>query len=190
MEPEELTEDYIRNLASRVYEQNKAVGWWDDPDRCKLTTAQLILTEVAEATEGARKNLMDDHLVDRVMEEVELADALIRVVDLGEHCGLLYEETDAAEQMGPELHANKDDPAGLHFLISCGAVGFGVGFLKTDFAAQPNNLMYSALIDTIITVAEMRGFDLRGAIEDKLVYNANRADHKRENRAQENGKKF
>ena len=44
----------------------------------------LIVSEVAESMEGARKGLMDDHLPHRTMEEVELADALIRIFD---YCG-------------------------------------------------------------------------------------------------------
>ena len=39
----------------------------------------LIVSEIAEAMEGDRKNLMDDHLKHRPMLEVELADALIRI---------------------------------------------------------------------------------------------------------------
>lgn len=186
---QELDQDYINELATRVYTQNKEVGWWDNPNRCLMTTAQLILTEVAEATEGARKDLMDDHLPHRKMEEVELADALIRTVDLGAHCGLVYEETDAVDQMEDEFTANLDEPAGLHFLISCGAVAFGCGFLKTsDFG--PDSVMYSALIDTIIIVARLQKYDLHGAVEEKLSYNASRSDHKRENRAEVGGKKF
>ena len=46
----------------------------------------LIVTEIAEAFEGERKNLMDDKLPHRKMPEVELADALIRIFDYaGEH---------------------------------------------------------------------------------------------------------
>ena len=51
-------------------------------------------------------------------------------------------------------------------------------------------LFYSALLDTIIVVANLQQYDLKGAIEEKLAYNAERQDHKRENRAAENGKKF
>lgn len=53
--------------------------------RNKGETLMLIVTEVAEAMEGARKNLMDDHLPHRKMEEVELADAVIRAID---HCNI------------------------------------------------------------------------------------------------------
>ena len=48
----------------------------------------LIVTEVGEAMEGHRKLLMDDHLPDRTMLEVELADVVIRVFDLAGGIGL------------------------------------------------------------------------------------------------------
>lgn len=48
----------------------------------------LITTEVAEAMEGHRKLLMDDHLPDRTMLEVELADAVIRIFDMSGGLGL------------------------------------------------------------------------------------------------------
>ena len=79
----------------------------------------LIVTEIAEAKEGHRKDLMDNHLPHRKMIEVELADAMIRIGDLAGRLGL----------------------------------------------------------------------DLGGAVVDKLAYNANRKDHKIENRRAENGKK-
>ena len=43
----------------------------------------LIVSEIAEAMEGHRKGLMDDKLPARPMLEVELADAVIRIFDLG-----------------------------------------------------------------------------------------------------------
>jgi hypothetical protein len=48
----------------------------------------LIHSEISEAMEGYRKNLMDDHLPHRPMIEVELADAMIRIGDLAEGLGL------------------------------------------------------------------------------------------------------
>lgn len=41
----------------------------------------LIHSEISEALEGVRKNCPDDKLPHRKMEEVELADALIRIFD-------------------------------------------------------------------------------------------------------------
>lgn len=66
--------------------------WWRDVDtgepieRNKGELLMLIVSEIAEAMEGERKNLMDDKLPHRPMAEVELVDALIRIFDYaGEH---------------------------------------------------------------------------------------------------------
>ncbi len=73
-------------------------GWWTDKatgqpiDRAtpRLVPEKLCLihSEVSEAMEGDRKNLMDDKLPHRKMLEVELADALIRIHDLAGFLGL------------------------------------------------------------------------------------------------------
>ena len=49
--------------------------------RNKGELLMLIVSEISEAMEGERKNLMDDKLPHRRMAEVELADALIRIFD-------------------------------------------------------------------------------------------------------------
>lgn len=62
-------------------------GWWHDIntgerlDRNKGELLMLIVTEISEAMEAERKNLMDKHLPERKAVEVELADALIRIFD-------------------------------------------------------------------------------------------------------------
>lgn len=70
-------------------------GWWvnkngdtrDNP-MCFSQKLMLIVSEVAEAMEGDRKNLKDDKLPHRDMREVELADALIRICDLAGAYGM------------------------------------------------------------------------------------------------------
>jgi uncharacterized protein YihD (DUF1040 family) len=61
-------------------------GWWKGVDISNelvvATKLCLVHSEVSEAMEGARKDLMDDHLPHRKMLEVELADAVIRIMDL------------------------------------------------------------------------------------------------------------
>lgn len=61
--------------------------WWRSIDtgmrieRNKGELLCLIHSEISEAMEGERKNLMDDKLPHRRMAEVELADTLIRIFD-------------------------------------------------------------------------------------------------------------
>lgn len=79
-------------LSSAIYSLNSQ--WWTDLntnkplDRNIGELLMLIVSEIAEAMEGHRKNLYDDKLKQRKMLEVELADALIRIFDLGGGLGL------------------------------------------------------------------------------------------------------
>ena len=89
----------IETLQRNIHQGNVDAGWWTDLDtlqslaeECRIRTRfgkalvaeklALIHSEVSEAMEGARKNLMDDKLPHRKMIEVELADAVIRILDL------------------------------------------------------------------------------------------------------------
>jgi NTP pyrophosphatase (non-canonical NTP hydrolase) len=116
-------------LVEECHGASKRAGWWEDlftgeslVKRPHIVGEKLMLvvSEVAEAMEGHRKNLNDDKLPHRKMIEVELADAIIRIADLA------------------------------------GALNL----------------------------------DLGGAIAEKLAYNAQRPDHKREARLAEGGKAY
>jgi NTP pyrophosphatase (non-canonical NTP hydrolase) len=63
-------------------------GWWRQPNRNVGEMLCLIHSEISEAMEGARKGLKDDHLPNRDMLEVELADAVIRIMDMSGGLGL------------------------------------------------------------------------------------------------------
>lgn len=124
-----MKEKIIDGIEAAIAECHGAAvrgGWWNDVHtgepigRNKGELLCLIHSEISEAMEGERKNLMDDKLPHRRMAEVELADAVIRILDYA------------------------------------GAFGYDIG----------------------------------GAIVEKLEYNARRADHKPENRAAAGGKSF
>jgi NTP pyrophosphatase (non-canonical NTP hydrolase) len=75
----------LNDLARECHAANQT--WWHDPatgeklTRNKGELLMLIVSEISEAMEGERKNMMDDKLPHRKMAEVELADALIRIFD-------------------------------------------------------------------------------------------------------------
>ncbi len=81
-------------LMDRCHQPALAGGWWTDlatglpKDRNIGELLCLVHSEVSEAMEGARKNRMDDHLPHRPQLEVELADAVIRIFDIGGGKGL------------------------------------------------------------------------------------------------------
>ena len=101
----------ISELTDLIHTGNVKAGWWglhsedgsvldlaemirnpksllEERFAMALVAEKLCLThsEISEGMEGLRKNLMDDKLPHRSMLEVELADAVIRTIDL---CGAL-----------------------------------------------------------------------------------------------------
>ena len=100
----------IGKLQKDIHDSNAVAGWWTDLTSGtnlveearkgtrlgKAIVAEklcLIHSEVSEAMEASRKNLMDDKLTHRKGVEVELADAVIRILDL---CGALELDLDGA----------------------------------------------------------------------------------------------
>ena len=96
-------------------------GWWDgqdfdDPLVCGTKYA-LIHSEISEAMEGMRKNLWDDHLPERKSEEVELADAIIRICDYAGSRGLdlgnaIWEKLEYNLQRPDHTRAARKAPGG------------------------------------------------------------------------------
>lgn len=86
----------VQLLQDHCHDAAFSAGWWNEKDGSsvkdnKLTFGNkllLIHSEVSEAMEGDRKNLMDDKLPHRPMREVELADVIIRVFDTAGGYGL------------------------------------------------------------------------------------------------------
>lgn len=179
----------LNEWATKIHAHNVAVGWWDN-NPSVLEKIHLITTEICEATEGARKDLMDDHLPHRKMEEVELADALIRTLDVGAKLGISVFD---AVRLSVTATAIVNDifsterTAEKHFFITKCIVYFGnVLFRKTGSVTAE----YNILVASIFACSQSRGFDIMAAMAEKFEYNKHRADHKREARAQANGKKF
>lgn len=82
----------LNDYAIEVHEAN--AKWWVDlntGEPIKRNVGELLMlctSELAEAMEGHRKNLQDDKLLHRSMFEVELADCVIRILDICAGMGL------------------------------------------------------------------------------------------------------
>lgn len=180
-----ILEAYFNALSSDVFEQNVEAGWWDNRNRCIFETLQLVSTEIAEATEGARKDLMDDHLPSRKMHEVELADVIIRLLDLAGRYGWLF------KQMAEDHYLLTDESTigAQHFSITMALTELGNSIYNNSSENRINH-DYSTVLQTILRVSHMNRFDVITALEEKLEYNKTRIDHTAKVRNGKHGKKF
>ena len=110
----------INKLVNEIHGNNVKSGWWtnletgeslkskqgETPKRNIPEMLCLIHSEISEAMEGHRKNLMDDKLPHRSMLEVELADAVIRICDM---CGGLGLDLEGAIYEKLEYNKNRSD---------------------------------------------------------------------------------
>lgn len=168
----------INELILKIHADNVKVGWWDDPDRCLYTVVQLISTEIAEATEGERKNLMDTHLKHRKMGEVELADVLVRLLDLAGFLGLRYQPLYISDYLPPIVIL---DVYHSHYVLN--KLLFSVGPLDMS------DYWLTKMVQMILLISEKFNYDIENAMLEKLEYNKTRKDHTRKARSQANGKK-
>jgi NTP pyrophosphatase (non-canonical NTP hydrolase) len=98
-------------------------------------------------------------------------------------------EVRSGSRFGKALVAEK--LALIHSEVSEGLEGHRKG--KMDDHLPHRSMIEVELADAVIRIADLAGalgLDLGGAIAEKLAYNAQRADHKPENRAAAGGKAY
>jgi len=185
-----MTSTDILAMADRVHTANKK--WWQD-----LETGQpiernvgellmLCVSELSEALEGDRKNLMDDKLPHRKMIEVELTDAMIRTLDI---IGGLHLTVPSVSAIRTGWRKNVAE--NLLIIVSSYIEAYEEYELRDSINGNIHfrySLARSLVL--IIELAEHLGLDIMGAYEEKMAYNAVRHDHSVEGRKSANGKKY
>jgi NTP pyrophosphatase (non-canonical NTP hydrolase) len=109
----------LRDVTNKLHGQARFMGWHDNP-RETGTLIALCHSELSEALEGARKNLMDDHLKNRKMVEVELADCIIRILDMAgamdlDVAGAIAEKHDYNAKRADHQRENRQKEGGKAF---------------------------------------------------------------------------
>ena len=78
---------YFKTMSENIHDNAAIHGWWDE-SREDGTLIALIMSEAAEALEALRKgNGPDEHCPQFSGAEVELADVVIRIMDMAEARG-------------------------------------------------------------------------------------------------------
>lgn len=170
----------LTKLATEIHAANVKVGWWNDwpvKEARYKTAMMLVVSEIVEAMEGYRKNLQDDHLPQYRMFEVELADTLIRLLDLVGAFELKFYQVESAYADALQRMQGEAIPEQLFSIV------------KTACARQPFAAIQRATMATI-AVADLNNVDIWTIVEAKRAYNATRLDHKAEARSKPGGKAF
>lgn len=170
---------FYQDMSVEIHAHCVAAGWWNAyPNKTsrKQTASMLIVSELAEAMEGDRKSLMDDHLPEYKAFDVELADAAIRCLDWLGAMESKFRDFNIA------LRYNIDYLNDFDFTV--------VEQLNLSCSKLYNVNIMSCLI-CIIAVAKHNNVDLEKLIRLKFEYNKTRSDHKKEIRELEkHGKKY
>lgn len=188
----------LNERAAEVHRNNHK--WWinihtgEPLVRNKHEMLMLVVTELAEAAEGERKNLMDDHLPHRKMAEVEIADAYIRMLDfaaghgypiLEEPINAVWDEDIEEAKLKYGIPLNK-----LQNLMQLTKLVSNLDD-EISFDNDPEQVseLISIVIFGLIVYSRVHGYDIEGAYQEKNEYNKTRKDHSIEERLKENGKK-
>ena len=168
-------------LRDHTHQVNVDAGWWpeDRATRNRPEMLCLIGSELIEAhTDGMNP---DGHLPQYPAFHVEIADAAIRILDMAGGDQIDLDAGEPTAVVGQPVF----DLMSVLTLI----VGHALeGFRKTNLPVYHRSV--ADAYATLFRIAEVYEFDLMEVIKAKMAYNAQRADHKLENRMKEGGKKL
>lgn len=170
-------------LQNKIHEQNKSVGWWDEP-RDFSTITNLGISELSESLEGDRKSLPDDKLTHYPMVVVELADFIIRTMD---YLGSVGNEFYPLIVNVNDKYREGDYQFNLALCSWLLTQAWNMKEIQNDDFIYKVSLR-AAVIVAIRMIKDM-GCDWEKIILEKVEFNRTRQDHQRENRQGETGQK-
>lgn len=175
----------LADLPKIVHAAN--IKWWQnlvtgEPiERNRGKMFMLMASELAEGMEGVRKGLQDDKLPHRPMLEVEMADVVIRVLDLVGH-DIPQDQLDVFLKKNywrnamPDPWKCPDDPGEALFELN--------SMLVMSYNCRSSKFMHfgslAFFIYSVDCFCEKFNLDLWGAYDEKMKYNETRPDHQRE----------
>lgn len=188
--------DYILTTARDCHTAAVEAGWWTSVEdgssligkRDFTAMCALIITELTEAYDGHSMKAMDDKLPHRSQDEVELADAFIRMGDtsFGNNVNLAAGLDYLGKSWDPFPNRYASFPEKLMIIV--GYISYAVeGNRKRDIIKRDIS-MAKAMV-AVYVLSKITAMDLRGAVAEKMAFNKVRPDHKLENRMKEGGKK-
>lgn len=177
--------------------------WWQNIDtgepikRNKGELLALIHSEISEGYYGDQLGLMDDKLPHRLMAEVELVDAAIRIFDysagFGHDIGMagLRVGISSFESLDKLIDQVMPRPVDVGFSDIHLAIS---NVLELERKGKPSEQVAEGLVDCLAKIFQMGSEcefdDMQGAFDEKMAYNAQRADHTHEARKIAGGKQF
>lgn len=182
--PKPAPPDDLEELLAECHAASVRNGWWSDLEtgepvlRNKGECLCLIHSEISEGWDADQTHALDDKLPHRLGAEVELADALIRVADYAGGFGYTL-----------DIRPSLIDAFARHGWDVLHAAVTDVMESERKYPSTAH-VHLSALAARIVGYANLRGFDIWTTMREKLAFNAQRADHKPENRRQAGGKAF
>jgi len=177
----------LRKFAQEVHSTNVKAGWWGNATEKTIrdsmnTKLMLVLSELSEALEADRKNLGScKHLPHRESFDTELADALLRTLDIVVASGRNVDTVLPFHRPGMvKAVASMTSKLAVEPVPAC------LWHVSKAITAET----YGLAVAQILAISVLRGVCVVEVAREKMAYNKTRVDHTKEAREGKNGKKY